>query len=108
MNAQSMLILLIVAIGIAALGVVMYQQVLTETQRPISAPGPQATISIVEAGVHNITNNTAGHLRVAITTDKPINLSHTQITLRTPQETAYLSYREGDLVRDEATGYYTE
>ena len=108
MNSAGMLILLIVAISTAAIGVVVYQQVVSQTQQAVTMPEQESTVRIVSAGIINITNNTAGHVRIAVTANKPVRINNTLITLRVGDETAYLTYRDGDLVRDETTGYYTQ
>jgi flagellar basal body-associated protein FliL len=108
MNPAGTLILLIVAISTAAVGVMVYQQVVSSTQQSVSTPQEISTVRLISAGVGNITNNTAGHVRIAVTADKPVRINDTLITLRVGDETAYLTYRDGDLLRDETTGYYTQ
>ncbi len=108
MNPAGTLILLIVAISTAAIGVVVYQQVVSQTQQAVHTPQETSNLRIVSAGVSNITNNTAGHIRIAVTADRPVRVNNTLVTLRVGDETAYLNYRDGNLVRDEATGFYTQ
>lgn len=108
MNPAGMLILLIVAISTAAIGVVVYQQTVHSMHTSVPSQQPQSTVTLVSAGVSNITNNTAGHVRIAVTANNPVRINDTLITLRVGDETAYLGYRDGSLARDENTGYYTQ
>lgn len=103
-----MLILLIVAISTAAVVTVLYQQTIGNVQQTVAMPQQSSTVSITQASVHNISNSTAGHVRIAVTATRPVNLSHTQLILRVGDETAYLAYRNGTLTRNESTGYYTQ
>lgn len=107
MNAINMTILLIVSISLAAGAATIYSVVLSDAQ-PEPEQLPTAYPRLLSAELLNTSDESASIIRFQITSDEPIRLDQTSISLTTDQDVAYLSYRDGLLIRNVSSGFYTQ
>jgi hypothetical protein len=113
-SGHSALILLITLLVMTTGGVLIFYQFAGETQQVPLAMRRQSDdigdLVLVNVVGSNIVDNSYKHVQIQVRYegDEPLALNDTFIQLSTQTSSADLAYREGEPVRDEETGFYTQ
>lgn len=108
MNSSVFLIMLIVGLILAAGGAAVFLENARSLQATNGEQPPTAQPRLVAVEAFNNTNNTARYVRIQVTSNQPVRVNDTLITVRTQEDVARLRYREGTLERNVTEGFYTQ
>lgn len=101
-------IMLIVGLVIALGGAALLLSTGDDIKQQLPESQEDPNLRLLQVLTQNISNGSAGHVRISFTADRPIKLTDAEIVLRTETEAARLQYRNGTLNRSVVDGFYTQ